>query len=383
MSGRQQAASRRTRGDRRRRGRGRLRPRRRCRRVPAGRERAGTALGGDRPEHAVRAGAGRPGRPARGARRRRRRRSASCSGSTARGCGARSPTRRTGRRPDDRADLDGRRTPDSPAARSPPSSAASLMLGVVVLVATDRRGRLAAVRQHAPHRRPALPGRADAGRQPRPRDGGRTGGDLSGTAADRRAATWAAMPGALPSVRRGMKPDLRAVTAPGDYSARSGAVGIEPRPARRATAGTSAILEATAGCATSPCSTTGRWPAPAPPTIRTAPSSRWCSPPPRPACSGGRSARPGGRRSARARSARTRRHACIPRTTRRDFWELDTERARGLFADHGDGGKEYQGVAWVDPGSWPRDRADLRVGADRRAGSRSARALSPSTGSTP
>ena len=58
-----------------------------------------------------------------------------------------------------------------------------------------------------------------------------------------------------------------------------------------------------------------------------------------------------------------------PRDAGDDFWRLDRLRADGLFADHGDQGKEYAAVAWVDPGQLARDDDRPSCRSPRSAGS--------------
>lgn len=179
-----------------------------------------------------------------------------------------------------------------------------------------------------------------------------TGGDLSGMPQSA-AATWKAMPGALQSVRNGMKPDLRAVTAPGDYSARSDTIGIEPPAGAASNSRYGAILEAYGSLRDVSVLDTGAWPAPAPPTIRQGSVIEVVLSTAAAGELGWKVGESRGSSLGEDPISLKLVGTVHPKSAGADFWALDTERAHGLFADHGDGGKEYQGIAWVDPGSWP------------------------------
>ncbi|MGN7798814.1 FtsX-like permease family protein [Leifsonia sp. 22587] len=178
----------------------------------------------------------------------------------------------------------------------------------------------------------------------------RTGVVSNGPAVDP-ARLWNALPGIAEKVRDRMAPTLRAATAPGDSAARSdelptsAPVGAESNSRYTVTVEAYRDLRKTAHLVegswpTSAGGTTGA-PIPVVLTVEAARLLDWHVGEDRRS-----SAEPGQDLSFRLSGT------VAPDDPKADFWDLDVSRSRGHFVDGGDSGKEFGGVAWVDPETW-------------------------------
>lgn len=186
-------------------------------------------------------------------------------------------------------------------------------------------------------------------------------------------AAWKAMPGALDAVRRGMTAPLRQVTEKGEFSAASEELPTSAPSGASSDGHYFATVEAyqqLRGVATLDA---GAWPDRA--TVAT-PSTAPRQPVPDPAAqqAGIIVTQTGppvnaqvvmttaaaklvgwtiGQSRILGESRLTLVGTVTPRDPAADFWNLDTVRASGSFADLGDAGKKYSGVVWVAADSWP------------------------------
>lgn len=162
---------------------------------------------------------------------------------------------------------------------------------------------------------------------------------------------WDRLPAIATSVHDGMRPALRAVTAPGDSAARSTELPTAPPKGARPIDRYSVTVEAYRGLRGEARLVAGEWPRAVDPArgstvpvVLTATAAKLLDWPV------GESRQVG----ALSQGPITLRLSGIvqPRDPGADFWDLDTVRSRGHLSGGGDSGRDYGGVAWVDPGTW-------------------------------
>jgi putative ABC transport system permease protein len=178
----------------------------------------------------------------------------------------------------------------------------------------------------------------------------RTGGVSNGPAVDP-VRLWDGLPGIAEKVRDRMAPTLRAATAPGDTAARSDELPTTAPAGAESNSRYSVTIEAYRDLRKTARLVEGTWPTSAGasatspvPVVLTADAARllgW-----RVGEDRRSSVAPGEELSFRLTGT------IAPRDGSADFWDLDVSRARGHFVDGGDSGKDFGGVAWVDPGTW-------------------------------
>lgn len=178
-------------------------------------------------------------------------------------------------------------------------------------------------------------------------------GQPGGLVVDDPSAVWKAMPGALDAVRRSMTAPLRQVAGPGDYSSASEELPTSGPAGAASDREYSATVEAYRGLRAATTLDAGAWPTRA--TARPATASG--SPVDAQVVMTTEAARVIEWKVGQTRVAGNGLRLTLvgtvrPKDTDADFWNLDTVRARGSFADLGDAGKRYSGVVWVDPDSW-------------------------------
>ena len=183
-------------------------------------------------------------------------------------------------------------------------------------------------------------------------------------------AAWTAMPGALRDVRATMRAPLRGVTEEGQYSASSDELPTSAPPGATPDRHYFATVEAFSDLRGVATLDAGAWPGrvtPAPASTAPAPPVTdqygFFVPPPPPPVSAQvvmttEAADVIGWKVGQTRVAGdgvslTLVGTVSPRDTAADFWNLDTLRVTGSFADLGDAGKKLTGVVWVDAASWP------------------------------
>lgn len=166
--------------------------------------------------------------------------------------------------------------------------------------------------------------------------------------------TWRSMPQTLITARDSMKPSLRAVTAPGEFAARSTKLSLEP-PADAAPNDSYGVsFEAFDGIRSAGVLDSGQWPAAASAALPSAQPLQIVMSTP---VAERLQWKVGELRSVFGISDSADQKVLLtgtvhPRDPSSDFWQLDQLRARGVYADHGDQGKEYSAIAWVAPEAW-------------------------------
>ncbi|MFF1878325.1 ABC transporter permease [Leifsonia sp. NPDC058230] len=166
-------------------------------------------------------------------------------------------------------------------------------------------------------------------------------------------AAWTAMPAALKSVRAGMKPPLRAVTEPGDFSASSADYGIQQPAGALSNSRYQVRYEAYNRLREVSVLDAGTWPSPLPPTLADGATVQVVLSTTAAELLGWKVGQfRGGSLGVPVRLELA--GTVHPRDGDADFWNLDATRERGHFEDNGDGGTVSGAVAWLDPGSWPR-----------------------------
>ncbi|MFF1574460.1 ABC transporter permease [Leifsonia sp. NPDC058292] len=168
-------------------------------------------------------------------------------------------------------------------------------------------------------------------------------------------AAYSAMPAALAAVRRGAKEPLRAVTRAGDYSARTEEAALQPAAGALSNSRYQLQFEAYARLRDVAELAAGAWPARVP--------ARPADPAQLQVVLSTTAAELLGWKVGQSRTVSTVQGSTAavtlvgtvhPRDARAEFWNLDPVRDRGGFADAGDVGKTFSGIAWIDPASWSR-----------------------------
>jgi len=178
----------------------------------------------------------------------------------------------------------------------------------------------------------------------------RTGTFTNGPALEP-AALWTGLPDAASAVHDAMRPALRDATAAGDMAARSTDQPMAPPAGAASNSRYSVAVEAYRDLRRSARLVSGRWPTAAASASEPVPVVVTASAASLLGWRVGELRAAGGtpEQSLTLRLVGT----VAPVDPASDFWNIDVTRARGHFVDGGDSGKEFGGVAWVAPESWP------------------------------